>query len=542
MPETVKIPIPCYSMKMQIYPSDAQKEKIDRIFRALHVAYNITFHEVFQKNPAVCTTPKENGEVWPDFRKMAKKEWQEFLKQQNPIVEEAPAAALTTNQGLFLSDAKKAWETGMHKRPVSPALRQEFRFYNAGKPRRSFVIQLDAAKLEPSNENPKVAWLRLPKVEGRIKARGFNRKLCFGEDGHHDFSEALAAGELANALTVRVSKDPCGSYFVSVTFSDGKKHDRKLYLETPSRTVQEPVGIDVGIKDVAILSNGQKIANRHFKKERDIVLRRMNRQLSRRWGPANMAFRDYNREIRKENRKGETETPQPLAVPSKRYLALQQNKSKLERKIARRRETYYHQATAAIIRQSSFVAVETLHVKNMLRNHKLAYALTDAAMSDFLSKLKYKAERFGVPLVPIGAFEPSSQLCSTCGEQYPAAKSLGIRFWTCPQCGTRHDRDINAAKNILSIALTRGPGKDEEMKSPQSPAPKAPGRPRQQSIFLDYPQLTIVFSKQLSKMNDPRYVIKDRDTNRIVDDAQGAGYRSISNAKNCFKAKKKWSA
>lgn len=132
MPEMTKIKIPNYTMKMQIYPSAAQKEKLDKIFHALHVAYNITFHEVFQKNPMVCTAPNENGDVWPDFKKITNKSWRAHLIACNSAVAEAPAAALTTNNGLFLLDGKRAWKDGMHDRPVSENLRKDFRFTTEG--------------------------------------------------------------------------------------------------------------------------------------------------------------------------------------------------------------------------------------------------------------------------------------------------------------------------------------------------------------------------------------------------------------------------
>ena len=543
MREMVRQRISTYSMKMQIYPSAEQAAKIDRIFRALHLAYNMTFHEVFQLNPAVCTTPKEDGAVWPDFRKMAKAEWKDYLVSLNPAIAEAPAAAITTNNGLFLLDAKRAWEKGMHKLPVKPELRKDFRFYNAAKPRTSFLVQIRPDSLLPSPDNPKVAWVTIPKV-GKVKARGFNRKLRFGENGLHDYAEALAAGELPTQLSARVSRDNCGDYFVSITFSEGKKKDRLLYLEIPAPMAAEPVGIDVGIKDIAALSNGQKIENKHFKKEKSRALTKLSRDLSRRWGPTNMTYRDYNRDIRSENRNNPDAPPIPLAQPSKRYLAARQKRAEIERKIARRRNTYYHQQTAALIRESSLIAIETLHVKNMLRNHKLAYALSDAAMSDFLEKIKYKAEHKGIEVRCVGTFEPTSQLCSVCGSQNPAAKNLGVRAWTCPDCGAVHDRDINAARNILSLALKNGGVKDEPIKDP-APQKPPPGRPRPKKggcIFPDYPEVVVVFSRELTRHNDPRYIIKNTRTGKILDDAQGAGYRSPSNARNCFKAKAKWAA
>ena len=549
MPETIKTKVGTYTMKMQIYPSEAQKKVLDSFFRALHIAYNITFHEVFQKNEKVCKKPNKNGDVWPDYRKMASADWRHYLIECNPAVGMVSSDALLKNNGLFLKDAKKAWENGMANRPVDAASRKDFHFYNSAKPRRSFTVQIHPYNLVPSPDNPKVVWVTVPKVKGKIKARGFNRKLWFGKGGEHTYEQAFEAGELAKLLTVCVSKDTCGSYYVSVRFTADDGNGREQYLETPVRDNTEPVGIDVGIKDVAILSSGEKTENKHFKKEKDKTLRRLNRQLSRRWGPSNMAYRDYNRAIREENRaareaSGKNADEIPLSKPSNRYLAAQRKKALIERRISRKRDTYYQQETARIARKSSLIAIETLHVKNMLRNHKLAYALSDAAMSDFLSKLKYKAERFGIEVKTIGMFEPSSQLCSVCGEQNPKVKSLSVRQWTCPKCGTKHDRDVNAAKNILKIALNGGTPEDKEAATPaekKKTGTRPPGRVSYKSVSADTPEIQVIYSKELSKTNDARYIIINTKTHQIIDDAQGAGFRSLSNAKNSYKAKKKWS-
>lgn len=115
--EMAKQKIPSYAMKLQLYPSAAQKEIIDQFFRALHVAYNITFHHVFLKDPRVCTAPSNSNAQWPVFSKMAKSEWLTFLRAENPIVAAAPAAALPTNFGLFRNDAKRAWESSMKNAP-----------------------------------------------------------------------------------------------------------------------------------------------------------------------------------------------------------------------------------------------------------------------------------------------------------------------------------------------------------------------------------------------------------------------------------------
>lgn len=540
--ETVKERLTNYTMKMQLYPTQKQAEKIDKILRALQLAYNITFHEVFSLNPDVCKTPDKNGLIWPDFKKIAKKEWKETLIQQNSAIKEAPAAALTTKLGLFLTDASKAWKTGMHNLPINRANRKDFHFYNSAHPRRSFTVQVNAQRLRPSLNNPKVLWVSLPLITVEIKARGFNRKIFFGKDGNHTFEEALVAGELASLLTIRVSKDTCGDYFLSVIFSESPDCNHYLYREIPSRSNPTPIGLDVGIKDIAILSNGTKYKNQHFKTKKKKALVKMSRQFSRKWGPANQAFRDYNKAIRAENRTNPNEK-KSFAQPSHGYLKIQQNHARLERKIARQRNTYYHQVTAEIVRNANFIGTETLQVKNMMQNHKLAYALQDAAMSDFLSKLKYKTERSHIPIVPIGMFEPSSQLCSSCGEKNLKVKNLNIRTWICPHCGAKHDRDINAAKNILQIAQENKPCQDTAADIPSKTHHSRKNIPRkshENRISDDFPELIIQFSKELTHINAPRYIIVNKKTNQVVDDAQGHGYRTIHNARNCYLAKVKY--
>ena len=105
-----------------------------------------------------------------------------------------------------------------------------------------------------------------------------------------------------------------------------------------------------------------------------------------------------------------------------------------------------------IEKRSEFIGIEDLLITGMMKNRHLAYSASDAAMGDVLSKLRYKAEWNKVPIIQIGRFEPSSQLCSVCGYRNKETKNLRIREWTCPECGSHLDRDINAARNILAIA------------------------------------------------------------------------------------------
>jgi putative transposase len=541
--QTMKEKVSWYTMKMRIYPSAEQAKQFDRFFLALQLAYNMTFHEVFLKNPNVCQ--EKEGVFWPDYEKMGNSAWRKKLIENKPIIAEVPAVAIENANGLFRKDAKKAWETGMHNLPVNKVDRKDFRFYNVRKPRRSFVFQLEQNKLTPSDDNPKVAWIKVPKVSGQIKARGFNRKIWFGPNGTYTYKEAVEMGKIAKKMTARISKDTCGDYYISITFYEGNKKEYDIYRETRKCAGCMSVGLDVGVKDIAILSNGKKYENKHFKEKKKKSLIKMNRQLSRRWGLANSAFRDYNKEIREENKSNddaEDKKNKELAKPSKGYLKIQKNHAKLERRIARQRETTYHQMTAEIVKQANFIGVETLYVKNMMKNHRLAYALGDAAMSDFISKLKYKAARSNIPLVACGMFEPTSQMCSVCGEINPKVKNLSVREWTCPRCGTHHDRDINAAKNILTLAQkTENSQEVDKEEKTSAVLKKKIKKPPRNIVFIDNLDIVICFSRELTRNNDPRYVILNKKTNVVIDDAQGVGYRSISKARNCFKAKIKWS-
>lgn len=479
----------------------------------------------------------------PDFKKISKADWKEKLIEKNPAVADAPAEAITGMNGLFLADAKRAWAALKKQSHGGEVERKQFHFYSNAKPRRSFTVPIPPSYVTVSADNPKVAWIKIPK-NGSVKARGFNPKIWFGENGAYTYMKAREEGILKKGdFLLKVSKDACGAYYASLILSSViKTRERfKLYREVKSVQDKMDIGVDVGVKDIAILSDGTKYENKQFKRAVSRKLKKMSRQLSRKWGPTNSSYRDYCRDVRRTNAEQSEENQKPPAEISRGYLKVREKRARLERKVARRRETYYQQLTSEIVGRAKQIAIETLSVKKMMRTHKFAFSIGDAAMSSLLSMLRYKAERANVQLKTVGRYYASSQCCSVCGKKNPAVKDLSIREWTCSSCNAVHDRDINAAINILKYggSQTDDEPPDEENTDAAAKRPPRKRPPPKNLIFADQPDLIVQYSTALTRANDSRYIIYDKKAQKIVDDANGYGYRSISNAKNCYKAKLK---
>lgn len=207
-------------------------------------------------------------------------------------------------------------------------------------------------------------------------------------------------------------------YFISVLYET---------MDKPKLNNNKSVGIDVGIKDFATLSDGKVFENQKHLKSNLGKLRVLQRTVSRRY---------------QQGKKREEQ--------SNNWNKAVKQVAKLQEKIAFQRYDYLHKVSTWIAENYSTVCVETLNVKGMMKNHNLAQAISDCSWGMFINMLEYKCDN----LVKIDKWFASSQTCSECGYVNTATKNLAIREWTCPECGTIHNRDLNAAKNIEREGLS----------------------------------------------------------------------------------------
>jgi putative transposase len=219
--------------------------------------------------------------------------------------------------------------------------------------------------------------------------------------------------EGATLTTVIVSKDTAGRYFVSLRLEKDM---------APKAMVNKVVGLDLGLTSMVVTSDGEAIGNPKFFARDEKNLARAQRRLCKKKG-------SRNRE------------------KARRKVA------RIHARIADRRRNYQQQLSSRIIRENQTICVESLRVKNMVKNHALAKSIHDVGWGEFVRQLEYKAAWYGRTLVKIDTFFPSSKRCFDCGHVLETL-SLEERSWTCPKCGVHHERDLNAANNILAEGLS----------------------------------------------------------------------------------------
>ncbi|GLY89178.1 RNA-guided endonuclease InsQ/TnpB family protein [Actinoallomurus iriomotensis] len=249
--------------------------------------------------------------------------------------------------------------------------------------------------------------------------------------------------------SVTVSREPCGRWYVS------------LAVEIPDPQQAPPtgavVGVDLGVKDFAVTSDGEKIANARRLAMRERNLARYQRRMARKQsGSSNRA-------------------------KAKVKVA------RAHRKVAASRADFLHKTSARLVRDHDVIVIEDLAVQNMVRNRRLAKAISDCGWGEFRRQLEYKAAKYGRRLIVIDRWYPSSKTCSVCGHLLTEL-SLSTRAWCCPSCRTLHDRDVNAAKNILAAGLAVS-ACGGDVRHPGSPRAQSPQKQEPQPARAGIPAL-----------------------------------------------------
>ena len=359
------------SYKYRIYPTKEQINVIDKTFGVCRLVYNIALQTKIE-------TYKSNGTKLSTF---------DLHKQLTEMKQEYDWMQEVDSQALQASVKK-----------VDVAFKNFFR--GSGYPkfknkhgRQSFRCPNNTRKIDFENN-----LLTIPKISNipiRI-SRIFNEKIKI----------------------VTIIKETTGKYFASILVDDNMELPNKKIISENSI-----VGVDLGIIDFAILSDGTKISNPKYYKENLKRLKCLQKRMSR----------------KKNGSKNRKKAAKKLAIQHE--------------KIRNMRKDFLHKTSSAITKQYDSVCIENLAVSNMIRNHCLAQAILDVGWGEFLRQLKYKCEWDGKNYLEVPRFYASSKICNKC-QVINKAMTLSDREWTCANCGILHDRDLNAATNIKQYFLT----------------------------------------------------------------------------------------
>ena len=367
--------------KFRIYPTEEQEIFFAKTFGCVRKVYNLMLNDRKKAYEEVKNDPSKKM----TFPTPAK------YKKEFPFLKEVDSLALANAQ-LHLD---KAYKNFFRDKSVGFP-----RFKSKKNPVQSYTTnnQKDTIALVGSK------FIKVPKLKSLVRIKLHRQP----------------KGMIKSAT---ISRHSSGKYYISLLC-------KEEISELPK--TNSAIGIDLGITDFAILSDGQKIDNNKFTSKMEKKLKREQRKLSRR---ALLA-----------KKKGI-----PLSE-AKNYQKQKRKVARLHEKVMNQRTDFLNKLSTEIIKNHDIICIEDLNVKGMLRNHKLARSISDVSWSSFVAKLQYKADWYGREIIKVNQWFPSSQICSECGHK-DGKKPLDIREWTCPICHTHHDRDINASINILIEGL-----------------------------------------------------------------------------------------